>query len=84
MSEILLPSWRDRAADRASSASSTGLAGSRRMCLLVDHDDPIRDYSYASEAGSFATDESILDTGLRSGWTLASIEDHRSTVFAPS
>jgi len=54
------------------------------LALLVDHDDADREYAYESEAATFATAESILDTAARSGWTVASIRDDWSTVFSPS
>ena len=54
------------------------------MCLLVDHDDADREYAYVSEAGTFASEESILETAARSGWTVASIRNDWSTVFSPS
>ena len=52
------------------------------LALLVHHDDADREYAYASEAATFATDESILETAARSGWTVASMRDDWSTVFA--
>ncbi len=54
------------------------------LALLVHHDDADREYAYASEAATFATDESILETAARSGWTVASMRDDWSTVFADS
>ncbi len=54
------------------------------LALLVSHDDADREYAYASEAATFASDESILDTAARSGWTVASVGDDWATVFVPS
>ncbi len=52
------------------------------LSLLVDHDDAEREYSYASVAGTFDTDETILETAARLGWVVASIKDDWTTVFA--
>lgn len=52
------------------------------LALLVHHDDADREYVYASEAASFASDENILETAARRGWTVASMRDDWSTVFA--
>lgn len=54
------------------------------LALLVDHDDADREYAYRSEAGTLASNESILDTAARSGWTVVSVKDDWSTVFAAS
>ena len=54
------------------------------LAVLVDHDDAEREYAYESVAGTFSTDESIIDTAARLGWTVASIKNDRSTVFAHS
>ncbi len=42
------------------------------------------DLAYESVAGSFAADESITDTAARLGWTVASIKNDWSTVYASS
>jgi hypothetical protein len=52
------------------------------LALLVDHDDAEREYAYESVAGSFETDELITDVAARLGWTVVSIRDDWSTVFA--
>jgi hypothetical protein len=52
------------------------------LALLVNHDDADREYGYASEAASFASDENILETAARRSWTVASMRDDWSTVFA--
>ncbi len=54
------------------------------LSLLVNHDDEEREYSYASVAGTFDTDETILETAARLGWIVASIKDDWSTVYADS
>lgn len=51
------------------------------LALLVDHDDAEREYAYESKAGTFETDESILETADRLGWVVASIKNDWSTVF---
>jgi hypothetical protein len=54
------------------------------LALLVNHDDAEREYAYESVAASFSVDERITDTATRLGWTVISIKDDWSTVFAPS
>ena len=54
------------------------------LALLVNHDDEEREYAYESVAGTFAANESITDTAARLGWTVASIKDDWSTVYAQS
>ena len=49
--------------------------------LLVDHDDAEREAAYASVAGSFETDEDIVEVARRGGWTVVSMRDDWSTVF---
>ena len=52
--------------------------------LLVDHDDAEREYAYESVAGTFETDESILDHPQpASGWTVASIRNDWATRPSP-
>jgi phosphoserine phosphatase len=51
------------------------------FALLVDHDDSEREYAYASEAGTFAAVEPILETAQRSGWTVASMKSDWAAVF---
>lgn len=52
------------------------------LAILVNHDDSVREYAYESVAGTFDSDETILDTASRLGWTVASIRDDWTTVFA--
>lgn len=54
------------------------------LALLVDHDDPDREYAYESTAGTFESSESILDTAARLGWVVASIKNDWATVFVDS
>lgn len=54
------------------------------LALLVDHDDAEREYQYESVAGTFDSAEKITDTAARRGWTVASIKNDWSTVYAPS
>ena len=54
------------------------------LALLVNHDDGEREYAYESVAGTFAADEKITDTAARLGWTVISIKNDWSTVFAAS
>ena len=52
------------------------------LALLVDHDDGDREYEYRSEAGSFETEESITEVAARRGWTVVSMRDDWSRIFA--
>lgn len=52
------------------------------LAVLVNHDDAEREYAYESVAGTFAAKESIVDVGRRSGWTIVSIRDDWTRVFA--
>ena len=54
------------------------------LAILVNHDDEEREYEYEGVAGTFGTDESIVDTAARLGWTVASIRDDWTTVFPDS
>ena len=58
--------------------------GGPSLALLVNHDDGEREYAYESVAGTFAADEKITDTAARLGWTVISIKNDWSTVFAVS
>ena len=51
------------------------------LALLVDHDDADREYAYESKAGTFETEETILETAARLNWTVVSMKDDWSTVF---
>lgn len=54
------------------------------FALLVNHDDGEREYAYESVAGTFASNEKITDTAARLGWTVASMKNDWSSVFALS
>ena len=54
------------------------------LALLVDHDDPDREFAYTSEAGTFTADEPILDTAQRLDWTVVSMRNDWATVFPPA
>jgi phosphoserine phosphatase len=51
------------------------------MALLVDHDDPEREYAYEARAGSFATEGSFLDVARQLGFTVVSMRNDWQTVF---
>lgn len=53
------------------------------LSLLLDHDDPDREFAYAGQAGTFATDEPVTVTARRRGWTVISMKNDWDTVFAP-
>ena len=52
------------------------------LCLVVDHDDAEREYAYAGEAVTNPDAEPIADTAARFGWTVVSMRDDWSRVFA--
>ena len=52
------------------------------LAITIDHDDAEREYAYDARAGSFATEGSYLDTARRLGFTVVSMRDDWSTVFA--
>ena len=56
-------------------------AGKPSLALLVDHDDAEREYAYASEAGTFESSESILETARRGGWLVASMQRDWRAIF---
>jgi phosphoserine phosphatase len=49
--------------------------------LLVDHDDADREFAYESVAGTFSTDERVVDVGRRQGWTIVSMRRDWTTIF---
>lgn len=51
------------------------------LSLLVDHDDPDREFAYASEAQTFAAPEPITTTARRLGWTTVSMKHDWDVVF---
>jgi len=54
------------------------------LALLVNHDDEAREYAYESVAGTIETDEAVVATAERRGWTVVSMRDDWTTVFADS
>jgi phosphoserine phosphatase len=53
------------------------------LAILVDHDDAVREYAYASEGATTTDDEPITEVGARLGWTLVSMARDWETVFPP-
>ena len=51
------------------------------LSLLVDHDDPDREFAYAGEAQTFAAGEPITATAQRLGWTTISMKRDWEAVF---
>jgi hypothetical protein len=49
--------------------------------ILVNHNDAQREYAHESKAGTFETEEIILQTAERLGWVVASVRDDWATVF---
>ena len=58
-------------------------AGSRLAVLLL-HDDAQREYAYQSVAATLALSEPITTTARRQGWTVLSMRNDWSTVYADS
>jgi phosphoserine phosphatase len=54
------------------------------LALVVNHDDAEREYAYESEAGTFDSQESIVDQATRLGWTQASMLNDWATIFPGS
>jgi phosphoserine phosphatase len=54
------------------------------LALLVDHDDAQREYAYRSVAATLASSEPITTTARRQGWTVVSMRNDWSTVYADS
>jgi hypothetical protein len=54
----------------------SSLDGSPALRLLLRHDDAAREFEYQTGA------ESALDTAARQGWTVVSMKDDWSQVFA--
>jgi phosphoserine phosphatase len=51
------------------------------LSLLLDHDDPEREFAYASEAQTLAAGEPITTTAQRLGWTTISMKHDWESVF---
>ena len=54
------------------------------LALLLSHDDAEREYVYEGVATTFKAAEPITTTAARRGWTVVSMADDWSTVFAAS
>jgi phosphoserine phosphatase len=54
------------------------------IAVLVVHDDPVREFSYASTAGTIIDTEPITQTAARRGWCAVSIAEAWDVVFPPS
>jgi len=52
------------------------------MAVLIDHDDEQREYAYQPQAYTFTEDEPIAQTGRRLGWTVVSMREDWTCVFA--
>ena len=52
------------------------------LCVVVNHDDAEREYAYSGEALTNPDAEPILTTARRFGWTVVSMRDDWSRVFA--
>jgi len=51
------------------------------LAILIDHDDPDREFAYASTAVTFEEAEPITTVGRRLGWIVVSMKDDWHTVF---
>jgi phosphoserine phosphatase len=52
------------------------------LCLVVDHDDEEREYAYAGASATNPDAESIVDVAGRLSWTVVSMRDDWSRIFA--
>jgi phosphoserine phosphatase len=52
------------------------------LCLVIDHDDPEREYAYAGASATDPHAEPILDTASRLHWTVVSMREDWNRVFA--
>jgi phosphoserine phosphatase len=52
------------------------------LAVVVDHDDAEREYAYAGKSVTNPDAEAIADTAARHGWTVVSMRDDWSRVFA--
>lgn len=57
-------------------------AAGPHLSVLVDHDDPDREFEYAGQAQTFAAGEPIRQTARRLGWTVVSMRRDWERVFA--
>jgi phosphoserine phosphatase len=51
------------------------------LCLVINHDDPEREYAYAGTAATNPVAEPILDAASRFGWTVVSMRNDWHQVF---
>ncbi|MGA7098543.1 MAG: haloacid dehalogenase-like hydrolase [Acidimicrobiia bacterium] len=51
------------------------------VAILIDHDDPEREYSYESRAQTFEEDRPITEVARELGWTVVSMIGDWATVF---
>ncbi len=51
------------------------------LAVLVDHDDPVREFQYTSLAATFEEDEPITTVAAGLGWTVVSMANDWSSVF---
>ncbi len=59
----------------------TMAGGGPSLGLLIDHDDAEREMAYESVAGTFDSNENIVEIGRRSGWTVVSMRDDWARVW---
>ena len=59
----------------------TGAGRHPGLAILVDHDDPEREYAYQGQAATFEDEEAITDVAARQGWIVVSMRDDWETVF---
>jgi hypothetical protein len=70
---------------RAAITADPSLADKAEFGAILDGDMAAdREYAYESAAGTFETDETILATADRLGWTVASMRDDWATIFPDS
>jgi phosphoserine phosphatase len=60
-----------------------GTADGPSLAVLVDHDDPDREFAYPGTGESDPGAEPIVDVGHRLGWTVVSMTRDWATVFGP-
>lgn len=51
------------------------------LAIVVDHDDPDREFAYAGASMTDPTAEPIGDTAARAGWTVVSMRDDWARIF---
>jgi phosphoserine phosphatase len=52
------------------------------LCLVIDHDDAEREYAYAGASVTDPGAEPIAETAAAQGWTMVSMRDDWSRIFA--